>query len=44
MHHWLIHGYTDVRLAVFWIVLRDHIGSLIAELERVLPREEGGEL
>jgi uncharacterized protein with HEPN domain len=40
MHHWLIHGYKDVRLAVFWIMLRDHLGSLIAELERSANERE----
>ncbi|MBV9234951.1 MAG: DUF86 domain-containing protein [Xanthobacteraceae bacterium] len=37
MRHRLIHGYADVRLDIVWIVLRDHLGSLIAELEGLLP-------
>jgi uncharacterized protein with HEPN domain len=40
MRHRLIHGYADVRLDLVWIVLRDHIGSLIADLERLLPGAE----
>ena len=40
MRHRLIHGYADVRLDLVWIVLRDHIGSLIADLERLLSGAE----
>lgn len=42
MRHRLIHGYADVRLDLVWTVLRDHIDSLIAELERLVPREKQG--
>jgi uncharacterized protein with HEPN domain len=42
MRHRLIHGYADVRLDLVWTVLRDHIGSLIAELERLVPRAKQG--
>ena len=44
MRHRLIHGYADVRLDLVWIVLREYIGSLIAELERLLPSEREGEV
>lgn len=43
MRHRLIHGYGDVRLDLVWIVLRERLGPLIAELERLIPQEsEGG--
>jgi uncharacterized protein with HEPN domain len=40
MRHRLIHGYADVRLDLVWSVLRDKIGLLIAELERIVPGAE----
>jgi uncharacterized protein with HEPN domain len=43
MRHRLIHGYGDVRLDIVWMVLRDRLGPLIAELAALIPREsEGG--
>jgi len=39
MRHRLIHGYGDVRLDLVWIVLRERLGSLIATLETLIPRE-----
>jgi uncharacterized protein with HEPN domain len=41
MRHRLIHGYADVRLDLVWSVLRDRLGPLIADLERLVPRECG---
>jgi uncharacterized protein with HEPN domain len=43
MRHRLIHGYGDVRLDLVWMVLRDHLGPLIAELAALVPGgSEGG--
>jgi uncharacterized protein with HEPN domain len=43
MRHRLIHGYGEVRLDLVWMVLRDHLDPLIAELGRLIPGEsEGG--
>ena len=42
MRHRLIHGYADVRLDLVWIVLRDHLGSLITELEQLVPAAKQG--
>ncbi len=39
MRHRLIHAYGDVRLDLVWIVLRERLGPLIAELERLIPQE-----
>ncbi len=39
MRHRLIHGYGEIRLDLVWTVLRDHLGPLIAELERLVPGE-----
>jgi uncharacterized protein with HEPN domain len=39
MRHRLIHGYGDVRLDLIWIVIRDHLGLLIAQLETLVPDE-----
>ncbi len=40
MRHRLIHGYGDVRLDLVWIVARDRLEPLIAELSALVPREE----
>jgi uncharacterized protein with HEPN domain len=40
MRHRLIHGYGDVRLDLVWIVARDRLGPLIAELATLIPGEE----
>jgi uncharacterized protein with HEPN domain len=37
MRHRLIHGYGDVRLDIVWMVLRDHLGPLIAQLRALVP-------
>jgi uncharacterized protein with HEPN domain len=42
MRHRLIHGYADVRLDLVWIILREHLGSLITELERLVPAAKQG--
>lgn len=43
MRHRLIHGYGDVRLDIVWMVLRDRLDPLIAQLTALLPDEnEGG--
>ena len=39
MRHRLIHGYAEVRLDLVWIVLREHLGPLIATLERLVPSQ-----
>ena len=39
MRHRLIHGYGDVRLDLVWMVLRDRLGPLIAELTALVPDE-----
>jgi uncharacterized protein with HEPN domain len=39
MRHRLIHGYADVRLAVVWEVLRNHLPGLIAALAPLVPPE-----
>ena len=39
MRHRLIHGYGEVRLDLVWMVLRDRLGPLIAELARLIPDE-----
>ncbi len=36
MRHRLIHGYADVRLDLVWLVLRNHLGPLIAALEALV--------
>jgi uncharacterized protein with HEPN domain len=41
MRHRLVHGYGDVRLDLVWSVLRDRLGPLIAELERLVPHQSG---
>ncbi|HEY1884483.1 MAG TPA: HepT-like ribonuclease domain-containing protein [Roseiarcus sp.] len=40
MRHRLIHGYGDVRLDLFWIVLCDRLPPLLAILEQFAPRED----
>jgi uncharacterized protein with HEPN domain len=40
MRHRLIHGYAEVDLDRVWMVLRDDLHPLIAELERLVPRED----
>jgi uncharacterized protein with HEPN domain len=43
MRHRLIHGYGEVRLDLVWMVLRDRLDPLIAELAALVPGEtEGG--
>jgi uncharacterized protein with HEPN domain len=42
MRHRLIHAYAEVRLDIVWIVLRDHLGPLIADLERLIPGDSEG--
>jgi uncharacterized protein with HEPN domain len=42
MRHRLIHGYADARLDLVWVVLRDHLGPLIAALEEAVPGESRG--
>lgn len=43
MRHRLIHGYGDVRLDIVWMVLRDHLSPLIAQLATLIPdQSEGG--
>src|SRR5215475_12421934 len=37
MRHRLIHGYAEVRLDLVWVVLRDHLGALVAQLVRLVP-------
>ena len=39
MRHRLIHGYADVRLAVVWEVVRDHLPGLIVALAPLIPPE-----
>ena len=39
MRHRLIHGYAEIRLDLVWIVLREHLGPLIATLERLVPSQ-----
>lgn len=41
MRHRLIHGYAEVRLDLVWMVLRDHLDTLIAQLAPLVPREDG---
>ena len=41
MRHRLIHGYGEVRLDIVWIVVHDHLDSLIAELTRLIPDSDG---
>ena len=40
--HRLIHGYAEVDLDRVWMVLRDDLATLIAALERLVPREDAG--
>ena len=42
MRHRLIHGYAEVRLDLVWVVLRDRLGTLIAQLARLVPDENEG--
>jgi uncharacterized protein with HEPN domain len=37
MRHRLIHGYAEVRLDLVWAVVRDRLGSLIAQLAALIP-------
>jgi uncharacterized protein with HEPN domain len=39
MRHRLMHGYAEVRLDLVWVVLRDHVGTLIAQLVKLVPDE-----
>jgi uncharacterized protein with HEPN domain len=39
MRYRLIHGYGDVRLDIVWMVLRDPLGPLIAQLVALVPGE-----
>jgi uncharacterized protein with HEPN domain len=39
MRHRLIHGYGEVRLDVVWVVVRDHLDPLIAQLVQLIPEE-----
>jgi uncharacterized protein with HEPN domain len=39
MRHRLIHAYGEVRLDLVWMALRDRLGSLIAQLEALVPEE-----
>lgn len=39
MRHRLIHGYAEVRLDLVWVVLRDNLGALIAQLASLAPPE-----
>jgi uncharacterized protein with HEPN domain len=34
-----MHGYAEVRLDLVWVVLRDHVGTLIAQLVKLVPDE-----
>jgi uncharacterized protein with HEPN domain len=40
MRHRLVHGYSDVRLDLVWIVLCDRLPPLLAILEQLAPRED----
>lgn len=40
MRHRLVHDYENLDLDILWMVLRDEIPLLIAELEQIVPREE----
>ena len=43
MRHRLIHGYGEVRLDVVWMVVRERLDPLIAQLMHLIPNEgEGG--
>ena len=42
MRHRLIHGYGEVRLDLVWMVLRDHLSPLIAQLAALVPEESEG--
>jgi uncharacterized protein with HEPN domain len=39
LRHRLIHGYDDVRLAIVWRVVTEHLGPLIASLEPLIGLE-----
>jgi len=39
MRHRLIHGYGDVRIDLVWLVVRDKLTPLIAELEGLVPAD-----
>ncbi len=43
MRHRLIHGYGEVRLDIVWMVLRDRLGPLIAQLAALVSDESEGE-
>ena len=43
MRRRLIHGYGEVRLDIVWMVLRDRLGPLIAQLATLIPDESDGE-
>jgi uncharacterized protein with HEPN domain len=43
MRHRLIHDYGEVRLAIVWTVVRDHLGPLIAKLTALVPGESESE-
>jgi uncharacterized protein with HEPN domain len=38
----LIHGYGEVRLDLVWMVLRDRLSPLIAQLAALVPEESEG--
>jgi uncharacterized protein with HEPN domain len=43
MRHRLIQGYGEVRLDLVWVVVRDRLGPLIAQLANFIPDDgEGG--
>ncbi len=42
MRHRFIHGYGDVRLDFVWMVLREHINPLIAQLTTLIPDQSDG--
>jgi uncharacterized protein with HEPN domain len=42
MRHRLIHGYGEVRLDVVWMVVREHLDVLIAQLAHLIPEDSEG--
>jgi uncharacterized protein with HEPN domain len=40
MRHRLVHGYGEVRLDLVWMVLRQRLGPLIAEIKGLVPESE----
>ena len=39
MRHHLVHGYSDVDLAVLWVAVTENVPQLISELEKLLGED-----